>query len=212
MLLGPPASGKGTQADRIASRFGIPHVSTGALLRSESARGTPLGLEADARTSRGLLVPDALALRIIKEWMGRHERIFLLDGFPSSESQAEQLNALLEEFQTPLDLIILLELPDEEIRRRIAARLSCLKCGATLSTSLHIHPGDACPRCGEVLIRRNDDRAEALEERLRIYRELTLPVVDYYKRTTPLLLHRLCAEESSDTIFSRISKLVEGKG
>jgi len=213
VLLGPPASGKGTQADRVASRFGIPHVSTGALLRSESARGTELGRKAESSTGRGLLVPDELVLRIIGQWIRNHGTRFIFDGFPRSVGQAAHLDAALAELQAPLDLIILLELSDEEIRRRVEARLSCLQCGATFSKSLHglkIH--DHCPHCGDRLVRRNDDVPEALEQRLHLYRGMTLPVVGYYERKVPHLMHRICAEEGSDAIFSKISTLVDEEG
>lgn len=213
VLLGPPASGKGTQADRLSNAFGIPHVSTGALLRAECARGTDLGREADAWTSKGLLVPDELAVRIVAAWMKEHGPRFLFDGFPRTVGQAEHLGRALKELAAPLDLIILLELPDSEIRSRIMERLSCLECGATFSASLHAHKiGDPCPKCGTPLVRRKDDTPEAIEERLRVYRESTLPVVGYYETTNPAVFHRIDAGEGSDAIFGKLSLLVEGVG
>lgn len=213
VLLGPPASGKGTQADRLSSAFGIPHVSTGALLRAECARGTDLGREADAWTSKGLLVPDELAVRIVAAWMKEHGPRFLFDGFPRTVGQAEHLGKALGELAAPLDLIVLLEIPDSEIRKRIMERLSCLECGATFSALLHGHKiGDPCPKCGSPLVRRNDDTAEAIEERLRVYRELTLPVAGYYEKNAPLIFHRIDAGEESDAIFGKLSLLVEGVG
>ena len=212
VLLGPPASGKGTQADRLSDTFGIPHVSTGALLRSECARGTVLGREADAATSKGLLVSDELAVRIVANWMQEHGPRFLFDGFPRTVGQAAHLDAALTSLKAPLDLVILLELSDEAIRQRILERISCLKCGATYSTSLHTHAeGDACPRCGATLVRRNDDTAEALEQRLKVYRELTMPVVGYYEETAPRILQRIDAGKGSDDIFAKLSSLVVGK-
>lgn len=211
VLLGPPASGKGTQADRLAGSFGIPHVSTGALLRAECARGTSFGREADAWTSKGLLVPDELAVRIVTAWMKVNGPRFLFDGFPRTVGQAQHLDQVLGELGAPLDLIILLELPESEIRERILNRLSCLDCGATFSTSLHgTKAGDPCPQCGNPLVRRNDDTAEALEERLRVYRESTLPVVGYYEKRAPSVFHRIDAGEGSDAIFGKLSLLVEG--
>ena len=209
VLLGPPASGKGTQADRLAESFGIPHVSTGALLRSECARGTSLGREADAWTSKGMLVPDELAVRIVAGWMRENGPRFLFDGFPRTVCQAEHLDSALRELAAPLDLVILLELPDREIRRRILERLSCLACGATFSASLHGHrEGDPCPRCGTPLVRRNDDTEGALDERLRVYRESTLPVVGYYEKSAPTIFHRIDADGGSDEIFAKVSALV----
>lgn len=212
VLLGPPASGKGTQADKLAASCGIPHVSTGALLRAECARGTPLGREADEWTRKGLLVPDDLAVRIVTVWMKEHGRSFLFDGFPRTVGQAEHLDRALALVSAPLELVVLLELGDGEIRRRILERLSCLDCGATYSSSLHnLHEGDFCPRCGAKLVRRADDTAEAIEERLRVYRELTLPVVAYYERTSPAILHRVDAGPESGAIFKTLSALVGGK-
>ena len=209
VLLGPPASGKGTQADRLATKFGIPHVSTGALLRSESARGTSLGHEADSWTRRGMLIPDELAISIITTWIGEYGTKFLFDGFPRSVGQAEYLDAALATLHVPLDLLIVLELSQKEIRSRILSRLSCLKCGATFSErhdALCID--DSCPRCGEKLVRRNDDTVEALEKRLQIYHDLTQPVIGYYERRAPRLLHRLNAAQGSDAIFDHISRLI----
>lgn len=209
VLLGPPASGKGTQADRLSGAFRIPHVSTGALLRAECARGTALGREADAWTSKGLLVPDELAVRIVAAWLKENGPCFLFDGFPRTVGQAQHLDKALGELAAPLDLIILLELPDSEIRSRILERLSCLICGATFSASLHAQKvGDPCPRCGSPLVRRNDDTAEAIEERLRVYRESTLPVVGYYEKTAPSIFHRIDAGEGSDEIFEKLTALV----
>ena len=209
VLLGPPASGKGTQADRIASAFGVPHVSTGALLRSECARGTSLGREADEWTRKGLLVPDELAVRIVTTWMQSNGPRFLFDGFPRTVGQAENLDASLAAMKAPLDLVVLLEVPDDEIRRRILDRLSCMKCGATYAAALHGHAvGDPCPRCGSPLVRRNDDTEETLAQRLDVYRRMTLPVVAYYRENSSGILHRIDASGESDAIFAELSRLM----
>jgi adenylate kinase len=209
LLLGPPASGKGTQADRLSRTFGIPHVSTGALLRSECVRGTTLGVEADSWTSRGLLVPDELAVRIITSWMAANGPRFLFDGFPRTTGQAEHLDKALDTAGTPLELVIFLDLSEAEIGRRISDRLTCAGCGTTFGGALHgLKIGDVCPACGGDLIRRNDDTSEALAERLRIYRESTLPVVTHYREKLPSVFHRVDAGEGSDEIFKKLSELV----
>lgn len=209
VLLGPPASGKGTQSDRIAALFGILHVSTGALLRSECSRGTPLGREADAWTRQGLLVPDELAIRIIQNWMSEHGPRFIFDGFPRSVAQAEHLDRALAHLHAPLDLLIVLELSDEQIRNRTTIRISCLSCGATFSSELDgVKTGSKCPRCGELLVRRTDDEPEAVEKRLEVYRKLTFPVIGYYEETVPHLLHRVDAGQGSDAVFTAVSALV----
>ena len=210
VLLGPPASGKGTQAELLVSKFGIPHVSTGALLRAECASGTDLGKEADQWTRQGKLVPDKLAIRLITTWIADHGTRFLFDGFPRSTAQAAHLDTALATRCAPLDLVIVLELGEEEICRRIASRLSCLKCGATYSCEFtSLKSGDPCARCGEKLVRRTDDQPVALEQRLASYRELTFPVIGYYERTAPALIHRVEATGTSDAVFSSICNLVE---
>lgn len=210
ILLGPPASGKGTQADRISRAFGIPHVSTGALLRSECARGSALGHEADSWTSRGLLVPDDLAVRIVTAWMTEHGPRFLLDGFPRTIGQAGYLDSALTAGSAPLDLVVFLDLPEGEIRRRILDRLTCGRCGATYGRSLHrLAVGGACPQCGGLIDRRRDDTEEALVERLRVFREATLPVVEHYRKNFPEIFRAVDAGEGSDAIFFRLSALVE---
>ena len=209
VLLGPPASGKGTQADLIASAYGIPHVSTGALLRSESSRSTDIGREAELSITKGLLVPDELAIRIMTTWITRNGTTFLFDGFPLSVPQAEYLDHFLDSLKAPIDLIIVLELGENEIRRRIHDRLTCLQCGATCAGKLDsLVVGAPCPRCREPLVRRNDDTDEAIGRRMAIYRELTAPVVDYYDRTSRELMHRINAGEGSDRVFASISKLI----
>lgn len=212
VLLGPPASGKGTQADRLSEAFGIPHVSTGALLRSEIARGTDLGLEADSWTSRGLLVPDELAVSIVAAWMALNGACFLLDGFPRTVRQAEHLDGVLSATSSPLDLVVFLNLDEEEIRRRILDRLTCDACGATYGSVLHgLADGGKCPRCGGELIRRRDDNCVALAERLRVYREATLPVVDHYRSGFPRIFHSVDALGGSDAIFAELAALVGEK-
>ncbi len=209
VLLGPPASGKGTQAECLVTAFGLPHVSTGDLLRSACAQGTLLGQEADVWTRRGLLVPDELAMRIMTTWIAAHGTRFIFDGFPRTIGQAENLDAVLGTLKAPLDLMVLLELDDQEIFRRIKARLSCLQCGATFSTSLHgCSLGGRCPHCGAVLVHRNDDNTEALEQRLRIYQEQTFPIIGYYEKKSPRLLHRIDAGKGSNEVFKKISNLI----
>jgi adenylate kinase len=207
VLLGPPASGKGTQADHISSAYAIPHVSTGALLRSESEKGTPLGREADMWTSKGQLVPDDLVVRIVSLWMAEHGQSFIFDGFPRTVRQAVYLDSALKALHSSLDLIVLLELPESEIRRRISDRLSCIKCGATFGATLHdLSAGDACPRCASPLVRRNDDNAEALDKRLEVFRNQTEPVIAYYEENFPKLLCRINAAHGSDEVFASLAR------
>lgn len=212
VLLGPPASGKGTQADRISAAVGLPHLSTGALLRIESRRGSDIGRKAEAYTIRGELVPDEMAVELVTGWMSENGCRFLLDGFPRTLSQAVSLDAALESRNALLDLIIILELGEEAIRSRILNRISCLVCGATFSAGLHgYEEGEPCPRCRTPLARRKDDTETALSQRLEAYRSQTLPVLAYYERTVPGILHRIDGEQESDAVFTEVSALIGGK-
>ena len=161
-MLGPPASGKGTQASLLGAAFGIPHTSTGAMLRAERERATPLGIEAELYTSKGLLFPDDLAMRVVSAWLEGRVR-FILDGFPRTLGQARAFDSLLEARSMPLDAVYLLELSEVEIRERMLGRLTCGKCGSVYNQAFHrITTSDPCPRCGDALERRNDDTEEAL--------------------------------------------------
>ncbi len=199
VLLGPPASGKGTQASLLGAVFGIPHVSTGAIVREERAKGTLIGLEADSYTSRGLLFPDELAIRIVDQWLGTHSR-FIFDGFPRTVGQAIALDALLEQKSLGLQTVYLLELPDEEVRVRMLGRLTCSKCGAVFSENFHkISVEDPCPKCEGVLARRTDDTLEALDQRLAQYHEFTQPICDYYEKAG--LLKKVDVRFGRDAVF-----------
>ena len=181
VLLGPPASGKGTQASLLGATFGIPQVSTGAMLRAERAEGTRLGAEADSYTSRGLLFPDELALRVVDRWLAGRTR-FIFDGFPRTLGQAVSFDGLLAGKSLDLQTVYLLELPDEEVRARMLGRLTCTSCGAVFNEQFHkITAATPCPQCQGRLDRRNDDTEEALDKRLQQYHEITRPVADHYR-------------------------------
>jgi len=196
-MLGPPASGKGTQAELLAEKTGLPSASTGAMLRQERLAGSELGIEAEKWTKDGKLFPDDLAMRVVKHWLdsGRWDG-FLLDGFPRTLGQAETFDQLLEERGIRDDLLVLqLDLPEAAIMARVADRLTCQDCGATYGASFHkLSEKDPCPACGGHLERRGDDTSAALENRLTQYRELTLPVCDHYRSSG-----RLCTIDASQT-------------
>lgn len=199
VLLGPPASGKGTQASLLGAVFGIPHVSTGAIVREERAKGTPIGLEADSYASRGLLFPDELALRFVGQWLGSHAR-FIFDGFPRTIGQAIALDSLLESKSTGLQTVYLLELPDDEVRTRMLGRLTCRACGAVYNEKFHrLSPEMPCPKCDGVLARRPDDTLEALDQRLSQYHEFTKPIADHYEKAG--LLKKVDVRFGRDAVF-----------
>lgn len=199
VLLGPPASGKGTQASLLGAVFGIPHVSTGAIVRDERAKGTAIGIEADSYASRGLLFPDELAIRFVGQWLGSHSR-FIFDGFPRTIGQAIALNSLLEAKSIGIQTVYLLELPDDEVRVRMLGRLTCSNCGAVFSEKFHRISVDVpCPKCDGVLARRKDDTTEALDQRLAQYHEFTRPITDYYEAAG--LLKKVDVRFGRDAVF-----------
>jgi adenylate kinase len=209
VLLGPPASGKGTQAELIAARFGIPNVSTGALLREERMRGTALGREADEWIARGRLFPDEIALTVVRNWLAKTGAdAFLLDGFPRTLGQAKAFDSELVAMDVSLDAVFHLALADDEIRRRVASRITCAYCGATFSATIHhVTDGDACPSCGRPLIRRGDDIPEALAERLAQHRLHTEPVVEHYRASGCLI--EIDAAMGREAIFEKLSEFIE---
>jgi adenylate kinase len=202
VLLGPPASGKGTQAALLAATFGIPAASTGAILREEKARGSEIGAEAERWTIQGKLFPDELALRVIWKWLGNRRR-FILDGFPRTLGQAESFDHGLDQRDLPLDLVYFLKLSDELIHERMTTRLTCTQCGSVFNEKFHDVTIDTpCPRCGGELARRDDDTHDALDRRLAQFREHTLPVVRHYREEG--LLREVDATAGRDAVFNRL--------
>jgi len=209
ILLGPPASGKGTQAEMLAAKYGYPSASTGAFLREERARGTEIGREADAWTSRGMYFPDEIALRVIEQWLAAHGiGKFILDGFPRTLPQAKAFDELLARLGLGVDVVFDLQLPDGEIHNRVANRITCTHCGASFSMMLHgVKEGDSCPSCGMELVRRRDDTAAALGERLEQHRVHTGPVIAYYRETGRLV--EVDASIGRDHVFEKLCECIE---
>lgn len=202
VLLGPPASGKGTQAALLSATFGIPATSTGAMLREEKAKGSEIGLEADRWTTQGKLFPDELALRVVWNWIDGRDR-FILDGFPRTVSQAISFDEGLTDRRLPLDVVYLLSLPEDLVRERMTTRLTCPRCGAVFNEKFHhMTTGAPCPKCGTALGRRNDDTPEALDERLAQYREQTLPVASHYRDQG--LLQEVDVTPGRDEVFQHL--------
>lgn len=183
VFLGAPGAGKGTQAKRLAAALGLPHVSTGDVLRSAVERGTPLGKQAASYLNRGALVPDETMLGIVAELLDRGDasRGVIMDGFPRTEPQARGFDRLLEERGRAVDHVLLLDLSEDEAVRRLTARLWCPACGAIRSVGGGGPAvGDACP-CGGRLEKRSDDSVDVIRARFAEYRRLTQPTVDYYR-------------------------------
>jgi adenylate kinase len=184
IFLGPPGVGKGTQADFIAQKYEIPKLSTGDLLRESVTNETPLGKEAKGYMNRGELVPDAVVVGLVEEKLSSPEcqKGFLLDGFPRTEAQADQLASYLASTGKELDQVVYFSLSKDEIIRRISGRRSCPNCKAVYHLeSVPPKHGGICDVCGKALIQRNDDKPETVESRLAVYQEQTAPLVEYYK-------------------------------
>ena len=185
VLLGPPGAGKGTQAERIAATFGLPHISTGEILRAAVAAGTSLGAQAQQHMQAGGLVPDEVVVGIIRERLAEQDaaRGFLLDGFPRTLQQAAALDDMLTASGRALTHVIVLDVPPGELVERLSGRRTCRQCGK----GYHIkfdppkQPG-VCDACGGELYQRADDNEETVRNRLVVYGEQTEPLIDYYTR------------------------------
>lgn len=212
ILLGPPGSGKGTQARRLMERYGIPQVSTGDILRAKRKEKSKVGLEIKEIMESGKLVPDEMVIEIVKERLQSEDCAYgyLLDGFPRNVSQADSLDQFLEEIDSRISQVINLEVNEEEVVKRLTGRRVCRKCQAMfhLDFSPSRKPG-VCDQCGGELYQREDDREDVIRERLRVYREETSPLIDYYSRKK--LLRPVSGSGSPDEITARIVKLVEEK-
>ncbi|MFI1471022.1 adenylate kinase [Streptomyces wuyuanensis] len=185
LLIGPPGAGKGTQAVRLASYLSIEHISTGDLFREHIDQGTELGQSARPHMRAGLLVPDEVTIGVIEERLARPdtERGFLLDGFPRNLAQAEALDGILADSQLPLDAVLVLEIPEARVVRRIAGRRLCRRDREHVFHVDHSPPevAGACDVCGGELYQRDDDREATVRKRLEVYRSETAPVVEHYQ-------------------------------
>jgi adenylate kinase len=210
VLLGAPGSGKGTQAQRMQARHGVPQVSTGDLLREAVAAGTELGRAAKIVMDAGQLVDDRIMLGIIRERLARPDaaRGFILDGFPRTIVQADGLKELLQQVGQPIDAVVLFDIDPEVLRKRVAGRRSCRRCGRVFH--LETNPPQAGDRCTDGgahdLFQRPDDNDETVRQRLAVYCERTRPLIDYYAKTG--LLRRIDADGSLEDVDARLEKAI----
>jgi adenylate kinase len=192
ILFGAPGAGKGTQGALLSERYGLVRLSTGDLLREALRQGTPLGREAKSFMDAGELVPDGVILGMVREALEQASdaRGFIFDGFPRTVTQAEGLQALLEDVGRPLDAVLVLDVDDDSIVTRLSGRLSCPQCGAVYNVHTEPPRVDAvCDRCGSPLAQRADDRPETVRRRLAVYRDQTAPLVGYYQAGTTPVYH-----------------------
>ena len=183
VMLGAPGAGKGTQAKMIAEKYSIPHISTGDIFRANIKEGTPLGLEAKSYMDQGKLVPDELTVKILLDRVAKDDckNGYVLDGFPRTIPQANVLKEALDAQNDKIDYAINVDVPDENIVRRMSGRRACVTCGATYHIE-HVPPKKEgiCDKCGSNLILRDDDKPETVLNRLKIYHEQTQPLIDFY--------------------------------
>ena len=183
VLVGPPGAGKGTQAEFIAAHLAVPKISTGDIFRANVSQGTPLGLEAKRYMDDGNLVPDEVTINMVRDRLAEPDAAdgFLLDGFPRTVPQAQELDKMLADLGTQLDVVLELVVDDDEVIRRLSGRRTCSGCGKTWHVEFDAPTVDGvCDRCGSELYQRDDDKAETVANRLREYAEKTAPLIDFY--------------------------------
>jgi adenylate kinase len=207
VLLGRQGAGKGTQAQLLADNYGVEHLSTGDLFRAAAAQGTSAGLEAKAFMDAGELVPDPTVIRVVEErFTGAFlDKGFVLDGFPRTLPQAEELDRVLDGH--PLDLALDLEVPTEVVLRRIAGRRVCEKCGATYHVDMPPGTEGVCDICGGSVVQRDDDTEEAVRRRLELYEQETVPIIAFYCNLGKLVAVDGIGE--TDDVFKRLVDQVE---
>lgn len=209
VFLGAPGVGKGTQAERIALQYRLAKISTGDLLREAVRNQTTLGLEAKRFMDQGQLVPDSVVIGLVLEKLDDSSCAngFVLDGFPRTVPQAEELGKALAAKSTALDLVVNFQVSREDVVRRLSGRRSCPKCQATFHIDFAKPKVDeVCDRCGDSLVQRNDDRRDAIETRLKVYDEQTAPLVRYYDERR--LLSSVDASGSVDVVFQHLAKVL----
>ena len=209
IMLGAPGAGKGTQAKKIAEKYGIPHISTGDIFRANIKNGTELGKKAKTYMDQGLLVPDELTCDLVVDRIQQDDAKngYVLDGFPRTIPQAECLTAALEKLGSKIDYAIDVDVPDENIIHRMGGRRACVGCGATYH--LEYAPTKVegiCDACGKELILRDDDKPETVKKRLDVYHEQTQPLIDYY--TNAGILKTVDGTVDIDVVFQNIVEIL----
>ncbi len=209
ILLGPPGAGKGTQAKKIAESYALPHISTGDILRENINNKTKLGMKAKSYMERGELVPDELLITIIKERLSKSNCLqgFLLDGFPRTIPQADALQMILTESNKNLDAVLNIDVDDEELIKRLSGRRMC-SCGASYHMMFNLPKNnEICDRCKRKLYQREDDKTDAIKNRLIVYKKQTQPLIEYYKEKS--LLRTIDGGKDISQVFEDIKKLLE---
>ena len=206
ILLGPPGAGKGTQAKLLMDRFHIPQISTGDMLRAAAKAGTPLGREAKQFMDRGALVPDEVINGLVRERVQRADCApgYILDGYPRTVAQAQSLGEMLAKSGGGVDHVLSLEVPTEELVKRLAGRRTCRNCGVMYHVDFSPSKTDGrCDACGGLTVQRDDDQEETVRQRLQVYAKQTAPLIQFYGELG--LLRRVPGTGGVDEIFQRIT-------
>lgn len=205
IMLGAPGAGKGTQAKRIAEKYQIPHISTGDIFRSNIKEGTELGMKAKTFMDQGMLVPDEITIGMLMDRIQKDDcsKGYILDGFPRTIPQADSLTEALKERGDSIDYAVNVDVPDENIIRRMSGRRACLNCGATYHIVYNPPKKEGiCDICGSNLVLRDDDKPETVEKRLHVYHEQTQPLIDYYQKAGALA--EVDGTQDMDKVFEDI--------
>lgn len=184
LLMGPPGAGKGTQAEQLSKQLSLVHISTGDMFRAAMAAGTPLGQEAKSYMDKGQLVPDEVTIGIVRDRLKEDDAQngFLLDGFPRTLPQAEALGEILKELDMKLDAVVNIDVPDEDLVKRLSGRRICSQCGSAYHVVFNPPAQEGvCDKDGAALYQRDDDSEETVTNRLEVYHAQTAPLIDFYK-------------------------------
>jgi len=209
VLFGPPGSGKGTQAKLLAEKYGVPHISTGDILRANLNNETELGLEAKTYMDKGELVPDDVLIGLIKDRLSESDCAsgFLLDGYPRTLPQAETLSKILSELGKDLDVVLNIDVPDEKLLKRLAGRRMCV-CGASYHILFNKPKQEGiCDLCGSKLYQRDDDKEEAILNRLDVYKNQTRPLIEHYTQAGVILTINGAAD--IEVVFNEICRMLD---
>ena len=209
IMLAAPGAGKGTQAKKIAEKYGIPHISTGDIFRANIANGTELGNKAKSYMEKGMLVPDELTCDLVVDRIAQDDCTngYVLDGFPRTIPQAYALKEALKKMGVTIDYAINVEVPDENIVSRMSGRRACLACGCTYHVEFNAPKTEGvCDVCGAKLVLRDDDKPETVSKRLEIYHEQTQPLIDFYKNEGVLV--EVDGTQNLEVVFQNITGIL----